>query len=72
VPWHRVVNAAGRIALPPGSRGWREQQRRLRAEGVPVTGGRVPVRFFRDQADELDALLWSSPPPRAAGRGGKP
>jgi methylated-DNA-protein-cysteine methyltransferase-like protein len=37
VPWWRVVNAAGRLV--PGHE--REQARRLRAEGVAVSGGRV-------------------------------
>ena len=41
LPWHRVVGAGGRIVFPSGSREHREQARRLRAEGVPVTGGRV-------------------------------
>ena len=25
LPWHRVLRSDGRIALPPGSKGWREQ-----------------------------------------------
>lgn len=41
LPWHRVVGAGGRIVFPGGSRQHREQARRLRAEGVPVTAGRV-------------------------------
>jgi len=41
LPWHRVVGAGGRIVFPSGSRQHKEQARRLRAEGVPVTGGRV-------------------------------
>jgi methylated-DNA-protein-cysteine methyltransferase related protein len=41
LPWHRVVGAGGRIAFPPGSRGYREQLQRLRSEGVPVENGRV-------------------------------
>lgn len=41
LPWHRVVGAGGRIVFPSGSRAHREQARRLRAEGVPVTAGRV-------------------------------
>jgi methylated-DNA-protein-cysteine methyltransferase related protein len=41
VPWHRVVGAGGRIVFPPSSPAHREQSRRLRAEGVAVTGGRV-------------------------------
>jgi methylated-DNA-protein-cysteine methyltransferase-like protein len=41
LPWHRVVGAGGRIVFPSGTREHREQARRLRAEGVPVTAGRV-------------------------------
>lgn len=41
LPWHRVVGAGGRIVFPDGSRAYREQARRLRAEGVPVSAGRV-------------------------------
>ncbi len=37
LPWWRVVNAAGRLV--PGHE--REQARRLRAEGIALTGGRV-------------------------------
>ncbi len=41
VPWHRVVGAGGRIVFPKSSGHYREQLRRLRAEGVVVTQGRV-------------------------------
>ena len=41
LPWHRVVGAGGRIVFPSGSRHHKEQARRLRAEGVAVTAGRV-------------------------------
>jgi hypothetical protein len=41
LPWHRVVAAGGRIAFPSSSREYREQARRLRAEGVRVAEGRV-------------------------------
>lgn len=34
LPWHRVVNSAGRIALPAGSAAYQEQVQRLRQEGV--------------------------------------
>lgn len=56
LPWHRVVRADGRIAFPPGSDGFREQQRRLRAEGVRVTTGRV--RMPARSAPDLDAEIW--------------
>jgi methylated-DNA-protein-cysteine methyltransferase related protein len=39
LPWHRVVGAGGRIALP-GEDG-REQRLRLEMEGVKFRGGRV-------------------------------
>lgn len=55
LPWHRILRSDGRIAFPAGSRGFREQVRRLRAEGVAVEKGRV--RMPR-AADDLDAALW--------------
>ena len=57
VPWHRVVNAAGRIALPKGSAAFAEQARRLRAEGFVVREGRVTAVAGAARA-QLDALLW--------------
>lgn len=42
VPWHRVLGAGGRISLPDAM-GGREQRRRLRAEGVRFTNGRVDL-----------------------------
>lgn len=55
LPWHRVLRSDGRIALPEGSRGWREQIQRLRAEGVVVEKGRV--RGLRAAAT-LDEQVW--------------
>ncbi|WHZ20712.1 MAG: DNA base-flipping protein [Rhodanobacteraceae bacterium] len=57
LPWFRVLHADGTIALPRGSRGFREQTRRLRAEGVEVRDGRVPMAAFGLDAD-LDRALW--------------
>ena len=48
LPWHRVVGAGGHIAFPSTSRAHREQTRRLRAEGVAVSGGRVAVSALTD------------------------
>jgi methylated-DNA-protein-cysteine methyltransferase-like protein len=55
LPWHRVLRSDGRIAFPEGSKGFREQSQRLRAEGVVVEKGRVrmPAR-----ERDLDAELW--------------
>ncbi|HZX70332.1 MAG TPA: MGMT family protein [Rhodanobacter sp.] len=57
LPWFRVLRASGQIALPAGSRGFREQCRRLRAEGVEVRHGRVPLARFGLDGD-LDHALW--------------
>jgi methylated-DNA-protein-cysteine methyltransferase related protein len=53
LPWHRVVGAGGRIVFPASTREHREQARRLRAEGVPVKGGRVTRAALTD----LDEFL---------------
>lgn len=47
LPWHRVINAAGRLSLPPDSEGYNEQVRRLQEEGVVVLAGRVKLKQFR-------------------------
>jgi methylated-DNA-protein-cysteine methyltransferase-like protein len=60
LPWHRVLRASGQVALPPGSRGFREQCRLLRAEGIEVKNGRVPLSRFGLDAD-LDRALWGLP-----------
>ena len=52
LPWHRVLRSDGRIAFPEGSRGWREQTQRLRAEGVLVENGRVRGRRVAATVDE--------------------
>ncbi|BFI95249.1 MAG: MGMT family protein [Rhodanobacter sp.] len=60
LPWFRVLRASGEIALPKGSRGFREQVRRLRAEGVEVRNGRVALSAFGLDAN-LDRELWGMP-----------
>lgn len=44
LPWHRVINASGRISFPEGSAAFRRQRARLLDEGVVVRGARVDVR----------------------------
>jgi methylated-DNA-protein-cysteine methyltransferase related protein len=44
LPWHRVVAAGGRIALP-GEEG-REQRLRLEMEGVTFRGHRVRMELY--------------------------
>ncbi|MBM5822890.1 MAG: MGMT family protein [Cyanobacteria bacterium K_Offshore_surface_m2_011] len=49
VPWHRVVNAQGRIAMSPGREGSDWMQRELLlAEGIAVApDGRLPLAQHR-------------------------
>ena len=56
LPWHRILRTDGRIAMADGSPGFREQARRLRAEGVEVRNGRVRMAASEDT---LDAAVWS-------------
>ncbi|MDO6683676.1 MULTISPECIES: MGMT family protein [unclassified Oceanobacter] len=47
LPWHRVINAQGRISLSM-LEGGRRQAERLRAEGVVVSAeGRISLRLYR-------------------------
>jgi methylated-DNA-protein-cysteine methyltransferase related protein len=52
LPWHRVLGAGGRIVFPVSSHAHREQARRLRAEGVAVTNGRVPRSAMTPQYEQ--------------------
>ena len=55
LPWHRVINGRGKIALHPGC-GAEEQQDLLEEEGVVIgMGGRI----------DLDRFLWH---PRVKGK----
>jgi len=59
MPWHRVLKSDGRIAFPAGSKGFREQSRRLRAEGVLIRAGRVDLQEFASSSEPtLDEALW--------------
>jgi methylated-DNA-protein-cysteine methyltransferase-like protein len=47
IPWHRVINARGRISLPAGSAAGAEQRKRLEAEGVVFRkNGSVDLQRF--------------------------
>ena len=50
VPWHRVVNAAGKISLRADTLGHDELQAHLlRREGVRFAGGAIPLARYRWQ-----------------------
>ncbi len=57
LPWHRVVNAQGKIALPPESKGYERQIKLLRAEGVTVKKGQLDMDQYRWEPT-LDELVW--------------
>jgi len=55
IPWHRVLNAAGRISLPEGSRSYYTQRERLESEGVVFLGKRLAMKTYRwDPGDLTD------------------
>lgn len=60
LPWHRVVNAQGRISFPADSPGYRRQKERLEDEGVVFVGGAIDLDTFGYQG-ALDQLIWSEP-----------
>jgi methylated-DNA-protein-cysteine methyltransferase-like protein len=48
LPWHRVLGAGGRIVFPRSSPHFREQAKRLKAEGVRSKDGRVDSSRIAD------------------------
>ena len=46
VPWHRVINAQGKISLPERNRHRRLQQQLLESEGIVFRRGRVDMKKF--------------------------
>jgi methylated-DNA-protein-cysteine methyltransferase-like protein len=57
LPWHRIVNAQGKIAIPQSSPGYERQQELLRAEGVEVENGKLNMDRYRWDPT-LDELVW--------------
>jgi methylated-DNA-protein-cysteine methyltransferase-like protein len=55
VPWHRVVNAAGKISLRADALGHDElQEQLLRREGVRFVGGAISLPRYRWQPRRVD------------------
>jgi len=46
VPWHRVINAQGKISFPPGSPAFSRQRHLLRSEGVVLEGGKIDLKRY--------------------------
>ncbi len=47
LPWHRVVNAAGRISFAENSPRFIEQKQRLQSEGVIFNSNRIDLIRYR-------------------------
>jgi methylated-DNA-protein-cysteine methyltransferase-like protein len=60
LPWHRVVNAQGKISIPAADPAHAEQVRRLTAESVRIAGGRIDISRY-SWSPNLDELVWGPP-----------
>jgi methylated-DNA-protein-cysteine methyltransferase-like protein len=49
LPWHRVINAAGKISLAEDSPSFQLQKARLQEEGVVLNNNRVSLKKFNWQ-----------------------
>jgi len=57
VPWHRVINAQGKISFPENSNGWHRQKDLLEEEGVVFLNGKIDLEHFGYRG-AVDRLLW--------------
>ena len=57
LPWHRVINAQGKISFPEDSSGWQEQKDMLQDEGVVFLNGKIDLEHFGYRG-AVDRLLW--------------
>ena len=60
LPWHRVINAQGKISFPADSSGYQRQKELLEQEGVVFLKGKIDLERFGYQG-ALDHLLWGEP-----------
>lgn len=57
LPWFRVINAQGKVAIPRGSPGHLKQIRLLKAEGVVFLNGKVSFAVHGWQRGDASPLL---------------
>lgn len=57
LPWHRVINAQGKISFPEDSHGWQQQKELLEQEGVVFLNGKIDLDQFGYRG-AVDRLLW--------------
>lgn len=46
LPWHRVINAQGKISLPAESAAYKMQIQRLTAEGIQINNRKISLRIY--------------------------
>jgi len=51
IPWHRIINAQGKISFPVDTEAYREQKQRLLAENI----------IFKDHRISLKQYIWKTP-----------
>lgn len=57
LPWHRVINAQGKISFPEDSSGWQRQKTMLENEGVAFLQGKIDLDIYGYRG-AVDRLLW--------------
>lgn len=60
LPWHRVINAQGKISFPPDSNGYQRQKDLLQEEGVVFIDGKIDLDRYGYRG-ALDCLFWGEP-----------
>jgi len=48
LPWHRVVNAQGKLSFPLSSDAYQEQKTRLQGEGIELHNDKINFKKYRD------------------------
>lgn len=59
LPWHRVINAQGKISFPEDSSGWQRQKSILEKEGITFLNGKIDLEVYGYRG-AVDRLLWGS------------
>ncbi len=57
LPWHRVINAQGKISFQKDSSGWRRQKELLEVEGIVFLNGKIELEKYGYRG-AVDRLLW--------------
>ena len=57
LPWHRVINAQGKISIPKESEWYKRQKDLLQDEGVVLLKGKVDLQKY-GWSGVVDHLMW--------------